>query len=263
MNKRVVLAGASVTVVVVTALVHFAGRGGKPQAPPMPHPGKPVQEIDPRAYLTMVESLRQANADIAILEGEVARIRAAAGQASTPTTQALPSVAKEVPRANGFDESPDWCALPLGPEGPTLDEGLVQTLDLQPGQVQIMENTLRAVYRDYLALEARHTEKRRDEHGVLHVTVSPFPKEGRLLQQQLWSSLDGCLNERQRAVARRHLPLDEAFFSFGESACELEVSKQDDGYKGKHSTSGHMGEAHVRDIEHLPWKYRRFLEEQP
>jgi hypothetical protein len=48
---------------------------------------------------------------------------------------------------------------------------------------------------------------RKDDQGRVHVTIAPFQDALRGIENQLWEGLDSILDERQRDVARRHLPI--------------------------------------------------------
>ncbi|MCP4263191.1 MAG: protein kinase [Planctomycetes bacterium] len=106
--------------------------------------------------------------------------------------------------------------LTFGPEGPTLGNQCIQTLELEPSQVVEVHKILRRAYRQYLELERQNTQQRRSENG-LTVIISPFRQEAESFLKQLWIDLDSFLDEGKRALARRHLPLGQMFrtFQFG------------------------------------------------
>jgi len=114
-----------------------------------------------------------------------------------------------------------------GPAGPELTEQCVETLDLKPSELLAVNDILRSAHQEYFELEANHTTKQRTgDH--LEATISPFRDEALPFLEQLWTDLDEVLDTRQRAVARRHLPLGRMFgkLQFGEPTVTITIDKQ-------------------------------------
>jgi hypothetical protein len=119
--------------------------------------------------------------------------------------------------------------LIFGPEGPTLTDECASTLGLGSSQMMEVKSILGAAYTQYLELESRHTQRQQAD-GSLTVIISSFREEAQALLEQLWADLDSVLDEHQRAVARRHLPLGQIFgtFQFGEPEVTIAISKTGD-----------------------------------
>ncbi len=112
------------------------------------------------------------------------------------------------------------------PDGPTLSEQCIETLDLKPSEVLAVNKILRNASKEYFELEAGNMTKWRiGDH--LEVTIAPFPQEAVTFLEKLWADLDKALDERKRAVARRHLPLRKMFgaFEFGRPTVMITIDK--------------------------------------
>ncbi|MBA7475923.1 Serine/threonine-protein kinase PknD [subsurface metagenome] len=158
--------------------------------------------------------------------------------------------------------------LTFGPEGPTLSEQCIQTLELELSEAAQVHIILRRAYRQYLELERRNTQQYRAVKR-LTVIISPFRQEAESFLKQFWADLDSILDEQKRTLARRHLPLGQMFgtFQFGGPTVTISVSKENDmfsyyttykwpkgsGKSGKGTSKGGGST--------LPPKYRRFWEE--
>jgi len=161
--------------------------------------------------------------------------------------------------------------LTFGPEGPTLGDGCIRTLELEPSEVADVHKILRRAYRQYIELEKQNTEQSRNENG-LEVIISPFREQAESFLEQLWKDLDGLLDERKRALARQHLPLGQMFgtFQFGGPKVTITVSKVNDifNYATIYQWSKDvkkLGGSGVGDMtgsgRTLPPEYRRLWEE--
>jgi len=93
-----------------------------------------------------------------------------------------------------------------------------------------VNSILGSAYMEYIELEAQHSQRYRDANS-LTVIISGFRQEAEALLRQLWwADLDSALDEHQRALARRHLPLGQIFgtFQFGEPEVTIAISKMGD-----------------------------------
>jgi hypothetical protein len=152
----------------------------------------------------------------------------------------------------------------FGPEGPTLTDECTGTLGLGPSQTRQVNSILGAAYTQYLELESRHTQ-RYQAAGSLTVIISPFRQKAEALLGQLWADLDSVLDEHQRALARKHLPLGQIFgtFQFGEPEVTIAISKTGDTfvyttqYKWPEG-SGRSGGGTSGGGGTLPPEYQRF-----
>jgi hypothetical protein len=121
--------------------------------------------------------------------------------------------------------SPD--DLTFGPEGPTLNDTCVLKLNLEPQEATLVNSILQAAHKRYQELEARYTEQLRSGNS-LKVTISPFREEAKSFLQQFWTDLDSVLDEEQRGLARRHLPLGYLFGKnqFGQARVIFMITKE-------------------------------------
>jgi predicted Ser/Thr protein kinase len=119
--------------------------------------------------------------------------------------------------------------LTFGPEGPTLTDECTTILGLEPSQTMQVNSILRTAYTEYTELEARYTDAQQAA-GSLAVIISPFQQEALAFLGRLWADLDSVLDEHQRALARRHLPLGRIFgtFQFGEPKVIIAILKTGD-----------------------------------
>ena len=110
-------------------------------------------------------------------------------------------------------------------EGPTLTDECASTLGLEASQTMEVNSILRTAYTQYTELEAQHTQRYQAASSLV-VVISPFRQEAEALLEQLWADLDSVLDEHQRALARRHLPLGQIFgiFQFGEPEVTIAIS---------------------------------------
>jgi len=161
--------------------------------------------------------------------------------------------------------------LTFGPEGPTLSDECIQTLELELSQSAQVHKILRRAYRQYLELERRNTQQYRGVNS-LTVIISPFRQEAESFLKQLWADLDSILDEGKRALARRHLPLGQMFETFQFGGPEVTISIMEAGGtftystvykwpKGESSISGRGVGDMTGSGSTLPFEYRRFWEE--
>ena len=145
-------------------------------------------------------------------------------------------------------------------DGPGIGAATAKTLDLQPAQIQALNESLQAAYRNYAALEAQHTKRTKGEDGTMHVVIDSFEMEGKTFQERLHSQMDALLTLKQQELARMHLDpwVNQLFLSFGASPMKIDLSKEDSGFQyriksGSGTISGSDGE--------LPDFLRRFWTE--
>jgi len=161
--------------------------------------------------------------------------------------------------------------LTFGPEGPTLSDQCIRTLELEQSEVAQVHKILRGAYRQYLELERQNTQQLRSEDG-LTVIISPFREEAERFLVQLWADLDSILDEQKRTLARRHLPLGQMFgtFQFGGPEVAIAVTEAAGTFiystvykwpKGKSSIVGKSSVDMAGMGRTLPSEYRRFWEE--
>jgi hypothetical protein len=127
----------------------------------------------------------------------------------------------------------------LGPDGPALTDQFARYRNLQPSQHQQINKILQDIYREYLVLLEKNTQRSVNAEGH-HVTiVTPFPKEITKLEEKLWGRLDPLLNREQQNVFRLNLPLhpkevrrgsysdalllDRGIFGFGDDVFQIEI----------------------------------------
>ena len=161
--------------------------------------------------------------------------------------------------------------LTFGPEGPTLSDQCIRTLELEPSQAVEVNNILRRAYRQYLELERQNTQQYRAVNN-LTVTISPFREDAERFLEQLWADLDGVLDEQKRTLARRHLPLGQMFglFQFGGPEVTITVTEAAGTFtystvykwpKGKSSIVSKSSVDMAGMGPTLPPEYRRFWED--
>jgi hypothetical protein len=149
--------------------------------------------------------------------------------------------------------------LTFGPEGPTLSDQCIQTLELEPSQA-VEVNNIRQNTQQYRAANS------------LTVIISPFREEAERFLERVWADLDSILDEQKRTLARRHLPLGQMFgtFQFGGPEVTIVVTEAVGTFiystvykwpKGKSSIVGRSSVDMAGSGHKLPSEYRRFWEE--
>nr|NIP28857.1 hypothetical protein [Phycisphaerae bacterium]NIS54774.1 hypothetical protein [Phycisphaerae bacterium]NIU12374.1 hypothetical protein [Phycisphaerae bacterium]NIU60268.1 hypothetical protein [Phycisphaerae bacterium]NIV02127.1 hypothetical protein [Phycisphaerae bacterium] len=120
--------------------------------------------------------------------------------------------------------------LTFGPDGPTLNNTcVVLKLRLEPPEATEVNRILKSAHKRYQELEAQHTEQLRSGNS-LQVTISPFREEAKNFLEDLWTELDNVLDEEQRVLARRHIPLGYLFGKnqFGQAKIIFMITKEND-----------------------------------
>ncbi|MBA7620055.1 Serine/threonine-protein kinase PknD [subsurface metagenome] len=117
--------------------------------------------------------------------------------------------------------------LTFGPEGLTLNDTCVLKLNLKPSEAMEVNRILQTAYDRYPELEAQYTQQLRAGNS-LKVTISPFREEAESFLEQLWVELDSTLDEEQRVLARKHLPLGLIFGKnqFGQARVIFMITKE-------------------------------------
>jgi hypothetical protein len=117
--------------------------------------------------------------------------------------------------------------LTFGPEGPTLNDTCVLKLNLKPQEATLVNSILQAAHKRYQELEAQYTEQLGSGNS-LKVTISPFREEVKSFLEKLWAELDNTLDEEQRVLARKHLPLGRIFGKnqFGQATVIFIITKE-------------------------------------
>ncbi len=115
----------------------------------------------------------------------------------------------------------------FGPEGPTLNDTCVLKLNLEPQETTLVNSILQAAHKRYQELEAQYTEQLGSGNS-LKVTISPFREEVKSFLEKLWAELDNTLDEEQRVLARKHLPLGYLFGKnqFGQATVIFIITKE-------------------------------------
>ncbi|NOZ23275.1 MAG: serine/threonine protein kinase [Planctomycetes bacterium] len=150
--------------------------------------------------------------------------------------------------------------IQFGPDGPVVSVELAQTLDLRPMEEREVNKAIQEAYKKYLPLEAKHADVSRGKKGYVHVKVSPFSAELKAIQNRLWSKVDAVLDERQRAVARRHLPLRE-LFPYGDMTANIEMWHKGLQYHWKEEAKGRLSSSSSSGSStDLQGQYKRFWE---
>jgi serine/threonine protein kinase len=170
--------------------------------------------------------------------------------------------------------SPGWV---IGNDGPILTDtfaGVV--LGLEPSKIDHTNRALQNIYREYLTIEAQHTERETNEAGHSVVRIGPFVRDIEKLENRLWTELDAIMDERQQSIARLNLNLDPAaarpinvpvpvnelvqpgFFGWGELGLHLEIWRVGTWYHWTARTGRYESSSNAPE---LPVEYRRFLTE--
>ena len=174
--------------------------------------------------------------------------------------------------------SQNWA---LGPTGPTLSGPFARSvLNLQPPQIERVNKILQTIYAEFLAHEARNTERHTDGARHVVVTIKPFPGQITTLEDQLWSELDAIFDAEQQRLARLNLELDPpafskmrartavalselvgpGFFGWGKDGARIELWRVGSWYHWKVKARGCE---HSESAPQLPAEYRRFWNEAP
>lgn len=126
--------------------------------------------------------------------------------------------------------------LTFGPEGPTLNDICVLKINLKPQEATLVNSILQAAHKRYQELEARYTKQLRSGNS-LKVTISPFREDAKSFLEQLWAEMDSTLDEEQRVLARKHLPLGYLFGKnqFGQATVIFLITKENDSFS--HTTT--------------------------
>ena len=169
----------------------------------------------------------------------------------------------------------------LGPTGPTLSEAFARSvLNLQPPQIERINKILQTIYAEFLALEARNTERRTDSAGHVVVTIKPLTGPIATFEDRLWSELDAIFDVQQQRVARLNLELDPpaldkmrahatialselvgpGFFGWGKDGARIELWRVGSWYHWKVKARGCE---HSESAPQLPAEYRRFWDDAP
>ncbi len=100
------------------------------------------------------------------------------------------------------------------------------SVDLGPNQIKGINDALAKVHAEYVALEAKHTERKWDDLGHLVVSIQPFPKELNRLEDQFWTQVDSVVTDNnQRGRLREELPLRGEVFALGDAQRSIRIWK--------------------------------------
>ena len=123
----------------------------------------------------------------------------------------------------------DQSDLAFGPEGPTLNDMCVLKLYIEPQEATEVNRILQNALKRYMELEGRYTQSL-GAGNSLTVTISPFRQEAKSFLERLWAELDNTLDEEQRVLARKHLPLGQIFGKnqFGQATVIFLITKEND-----------------------------------
>jgi tRNA A-37 threonylcarbamoyl transferase component Bud32 len=115
----------------------------------------------------------------------------------------------------------------FGPEGPTLNDTCVLKLNLESQEATEVNRILQNALKRYMELEGRYTQSL-GAGNSLTVTISPFRQEAKSFLERLWAELDSTLDEEQRVLARKHLPLGQIFGKnqFGQATVIFLITKE-------------------------------------
>jgi RNA polymerase sigma factor (sigma-70 family) len=158
-----------------------------------------------------------------------------------------------------------------------LSADFVETLNLQPDQIVLVNQILGEMRQEYLAEEQKHIGKVRvteDPDGKKHLVVPPFRSERKALDNKLWEKLGQVLDARQLRIARQSNGLSDAnskLFDWGNASYSITIRKSgigndpakygyqykididiDGGWRGPNGTSGDI-------VKQLPDKYLRLM----
>jgi serine/threonine protein kinase len=177
--------------------------------------------------------------------------------------------------------SPMWS---IGPNGPQLNPAAVDWI--HPNQVEAVNKALQDSYREYLALEKRHSEQSIDSQGHVVTIIHPFATDLEPLESHFWSRLDAVLDRDQQKVARWKLISPESnwespapgvdislrdrvrpgLLGWGKNGARFEIWREGTWFRWKvQSGTARPGPYHISyyndTAPELPEEYRRFWKE--
>ncbi len=88
----------------------------------------------------------------------------------------------------------------VGTDGPVLGDAAIRRIGLSSMQVSEANQIFGKYYREFVALERRHTQYYKDAAGHVHVTVSPFQQEADVLIDRMWAEVGGILDKQRIAT---------------------------------------------------------------
>ena len=92
-------------------------------------------------------------------------------------------------------------------DGPRITDEFASTLRVSGDVQQQIDEILRSVHSQYLALESNHVEQSTNETGHQITVVAGFPSAVEPLEHKLWSQLDELLDVEQQGTARINLKI--------------------------------------------------------
>jgi serine/threonine protein kinase len=142
-------------------------------------------------------------------------------------------------------------------EGPRLGVWLASSLHLSQGQTDQINEALRKVRHEYLAIEKKHTEYKENELGHLVVTVKPFSRELTELEDKFWTEVDAAVPEEHRQwTLRSQISLRGEIMPHGSGEKSLEIWRIGTWFHFRRTGVGLVGLSQdaarlPRDMEHL------------
>lgn len=112
-------------------------------------------------------------------------------------------------------------------DGPILSNEGVSALDLTTEQAAQVNRILRTAYAEYAELERKNSQFKTSTNS-LSVTVSPFRQQATDFLEKIWPEIDAVVDQSQRPLIHKHLPLGRIFgtFGFGKHKITANISKR-------------------------------------
>jgi len=151
-------------------------------------------------------------------------------------------------------------AFAASPEGAGVGRRMAAELRLNKDQLQNVNKSVRRFQREFASLERRHTTRRKDAAGHVHITIEPFPDAMNELMSRMWADLGTVLGADQLATARA-LHFEKLFPHTGQSTVNVEIwwENGDYHYVESQENAGKPGATNSAGGPALPPRYRSYL----
>ncbi len=130
-------------------------------------------------------------------------------------------------------------------------------------EIDRLNRALETSFLEYIGTEQQHGEVTKEDDGVVHVVISPFPEAGKSIKDRLVSHVDEILRAMQDAGARDLLiqAVDSYFSYFGVGTTYLTIREEENGfsYEWRYCSPDEThGEAQTGRSAELPERFRRY-----